>query len=133
MRYQYECPQCRELIEISKTMVDAKLEEKCLSCGVKLKRIFNTHPFQLEHKENLPLGNKSRGRYIKGEHNDILIPSFGLLEKEEIDYIAEANIEKDKNRKRKTPMKENMQKVVGALHQAPKGQRGKLLDELQGG
>jgi len=96
---------------------------------------FYVNPIHSKSREQLPLGNKSRGRYIKGENgrNDILIPSFGLLEKEEIDYIAEANIEKDKNRVRKTPMKENMEKVVSALNQAPKGQRGKLLDEIQGG
>jgi hypothetical protein len=87
-------------------------------------------------REQLPLGNKSRGRYLTHEETggaDVFIPSFGALEKEEIDYIAEAEIEKEKTRVRRTPMKENMEKVVGAMMRAPKGKRGEKFDEIQEG
>jgi len=93
-----------------------------------------TMSVRIKNKEQLPLGNKSRGRFIKTGKGqpDILIPSYGLLEKEEIDYIAEANIEKDKDRVRRTPMKENLEKVTKALLNAPQGERRKLLNEIKG-
>jgi len=87
---------------------------------------------QIKSKEHLPLGNKSRGRFIETDKGqpDILIPSYGLLEKEEIDYIAEANIEKDKTRVRRTPMKENMDKVTRTLLNTPAGKRRDKLNEI---
>jgi hypothetical protein len=89
-----------------------------------------TLSIQMKNKERLPLGNKSRGRYIKTEDGqpDILIPSFGLLEKEEIDYIAEANIEKEKKRVRVSPKKAKMEEFL----RVPKEDRRKYLDEKGG-
>ena len=94
-----------------------------------------TMSVQVKNKDRLPLGNKSGGRYIKTEKGqpDILIPSYGLLEKEEIDYIAEANIEKEKNRVRVSPTKEKMEKVVKTILTTPKHERRKKLHEIEGG
>ena len=94
-----------------------------------------TMSIHVKNKEKQLLGNKSRGRFIKTDKGqpDILIPSYGLLEKEEIDYIAEANIEKEKNRVRQSPTKEKMEKVVKTLLTTPKGERRKKLYEIKGG
>ena len=52
---------------------------------------------RFKSKESLPLGNKDRGRFIPPEKGraGILVPSYGVLEKEEIDYIIEAEQEKE--------------------------------------
>lgn len=91
---------------------------------------------RVKHTEQLPLGNKSRGRFISHEEtggSDILIPSWGALEKEEIDYIAEVAIEKEKSRVRNSPMKKKMEDVTKVLMNTPKGKRREKLDEITGG
>ncbi len=90
---------------------------------------------RIEHKENLPLGNKSRGKFIppQGKRSGILVPSFGALEKEEVDYLVEASLEKENTRVRKSEQKDTLEKVTKVLLNTPKGQRGKKLTEIQGG
>ena len=53
-----------------------------------------------KNKPRLPYGNKDRGRFVPPEkgRRAIFVPSFGVLEKEEVDYIVEASQEKEDER-----------------------------------
>ena len=91
--------------------------------------------FVVKHKERLPYGNKDRGRYVKGGNGrrDIFVPSFGTMEKEEIDYVVEvAQEQEDERLKRpeKTPQKENLEYVANEMLKAPKGKRAKTAREI---
>jgi len=91
----------------------------------------------VKNTERLPLGNKSRGRYLTSEETGglpILIPSFGALEKEEIDYVAEAAIEKEKERVKVTPPRDSqvaISNVVNESKKAPKGKRKGTMDLIR--
>jgi hypothetical protein len=64
---------------------------------------------------------------------DIFIPSYGALEQEEVDYIAEGAIEKEKARvkkKGKTIQRENqalVQAYVNLANATPKGKKAKAI------
>jgi len=90
---------------------------------------------RIEHKENLPLGNGSRGRFIPPSKDNmgILIPSWGGLEKEEVDYIAEASLEKEKNRNKDRKQKNVLERVTQSVLSAPMGKRRERLNEITGG
>ena len=88
-------------------------------------------------KERLPYGSGSRGKFIPSENGrrSIFVPSFGVLEKEEVDYIVEAAKEQEDDRirkNRKSEQKETLEKVTDALRKAKPGQRAKLLKEITG-
>src|SRR3990167_430633 len=78
-------------------------------------------------KERLPLGEGSRGRFVTPEETGglgILIPSFGAMEKEEVDYVAGMAIEKEKERIKKKPesrQKERLGQVSLLMRQAKAG------------
>ena len=127
---EYECPNCG----VYETLQANNICSKCGSVSRKL--ISAPALIIVNHKENLPYGNKSRGRFISSEEtggSGILIPSWGALEKEEIDDIAEAAIEKEKTKVRKSPMKDNMEAVTRVLLSTPKGKRREKLNEITGG
>ncbi len=86
--------------------------------------------------ERLPLGNKSKGRFIDSKETggmSILVPSFGALEKEEVDYVAEEAIYREKERQKKAEprlTKVALQNVVAKTLKAPKGKRKELLEKI---
>lgn len=86
--------------------------------------------------ERLPYGTGSRGRYITSEEtggHSILIPSFGALEKEEVDYVAEAAIEEERDRVAKKQPSEKQQalrNIVVETLKAPKGKRKATMDKI---
>lgn len=125
--YEYEC--CGVVFESFRS-------DKCPLCGESGKRLIS-HPARIisRSSESLPLGNKSRGRYIPPSNgrSSILIPSYGLLEKEEVDYLAEGMIEKENTRVRHSQNKENVQMLSTIARQTKKGQRAKAIDEVLGG
>lgn len=91
--------------------------------------------FIVKHKERLPYGEKSRGRFIPAEkgRRDIFVPSFGSMEKEEIDYVVEEARGQEDERikeKAKSPAKERLEKVVEATRQAPRGERAETARKL---
>jgi len=92
--------------------------------------------FHIKTPEQLPLGSGSRGRFISSEETGglaILVPSFGALEKEEVDYVAEEAIAKEKERvKTAKPRLATMalRNVVNETKKAPAGKRKKLLEEI---
>ena len=86
--------------------------------------------------ERLPLGSGSRGRFIDSKETggmSILIPSFGALEKEEVDYVAEEAIYREKERQKKPEQrltKTALQNVVAETLKAPGGKRKKALERI---
>lgn len=108
----------------------------CPVCGDKGKRLISS-PARIISKtsESLPLGNKSRGRFIPPSKDNmgILIPSFGALEKEEVDYLAEASLEKERDRKRNRVQKTALEKVTKVLMNTPQGKRNEMLNQITGG
>ena len=93
---------------------------------------------RVKHKERLPYGEKSRGTYIPAEkgRRDIFVPSWGSMEKEEIDYVVEEARGQEDERikgKSKSPAKERLEKVVEATRQAPRGERAKTAQNLING
>jgi len=86
-----------------------------------------------KNKERLPLGNKSGGRLVPPEKGrmGILVPSWGALEKEEVDYLVEVSQEKEDERiKTKRISRSRLEKVVSATLQAPEGQRAKTAQQV---
>ena len=131
--FEYDCPRHGKF-EVIRS--DYKKQISCPECGLSSRALI-TAPARARfvERESLPLGNKSRGRFIppQGNRAGILIPSFGALEKEEVDYLAEASIEKENNRVRKSEQKETLEKVTRTLLATPPGQRHKKLEQIQGG
>lgn len=91
-----------------------------------------TLSFCFKSKEQLPLGNKSRGRFIEPEGNKpgILIPSYGVLEKEEIDYIAEASLEKREKEVRLSQNKIRISNIANRARNAKEGERAKTISKI---
>ena len=86
-------------------------------------------------REQLPYGNKSRGRLVEsdGKRRAIFVPSWGALEKEEVDYYVEKAQDDEDARIKKneiTPMKENIGKLTTAARLAPRGKRAKVIEEI---
>ncbi len=82
----------------------------------------------IKHKEQLPYGNNSRGKFLPSEkgRRAIFVPSFGVLEKEEVDYLVEASQEKEDERIKKgtkSQQKEELEQVATAMLRAPEGKR----------
>jgi DNA-directed RNA polymerase subunit RPC12/RpoP len=133
--FEYLCPRCGRVESIS---ANFKKHIPCPECGLKAKIVPSIAHGFVRYKETLPLGNKSRGRFIppKGNKMGILIPSFGYLEKEEVDYITEAAIEKEekrvKNLVRKSGKKKAVENATKYLMSKPKEERMKILKEIGG-
>jgi hypothetical protein len=92
--------------------------------------------FHIKTPEQLPLGNGSRGRFISSKETgglSILIPSFGALEKEEVDYVTEEAIAQEKERiKTAEPRLATvaLRNVMAETRKAPKGKRKKTLEQI---
>jgi len=131
--YEVSCPRdgVQEIISS-----DYRKQFPCPECGIISKTLISSpaRP-RFVQVEQLPLGNKSRGRFIppEGKRVGILVPSFGALDKEEVDYIAEAEIEKENTRIRHSEQKETLEKVTTALLRTPQGKRHEMLNQIQGG
>ena len=88
-----------------------------------------------KNKTSLPYGNGSRGRYISHTEtggSDIFVPSFGAMEKEEVDYVVEGAIEKERarvKRRETTRTRELLESYVGLAHRTKPGKRGEAIRE----
>lgn len=125
--YDFSCPDCGDFEKIA----NSDEEVRCPHCGKLAHRKLSV-PSRIivNHGENLPYGNKSRGRMVTTEKGtNILIPSWGALEKEEIDYIAEVAIEKDKNEVRISPQKKTIGNLVALANRTPRGKRSMKIRE----
>ena len=111
---------------------------RCPECKRLAQKIM-TRPARItvSQRENLPYGSGSRGRYISSEETGgipILIPSWGAMEKAEIDYVAEGAIEKEKERvrnkrERNVAVKQKISSYLDLAYQTKPGQRAKVLKE----
>ena len=89
----------------------------------------------IKSKERLPYGSESRGKMLPSENGRraIFVPSWGALEKEEVDYlveVAQGQEDERKKKRKKSEQKETLEKVVKATMQAPKGKRAKTAHEI---
>jgi len=94
--------------------------------------------FIVRHKERLPYGVKDRGKFIPPTEGRraIFVPSFGTMEKEEVEDIALAAMEQEDERLKKshtTRTKENVEYLTNVARNAPRGKRRKTLQEIIGG
>ncbi len=92
--------------------------------------------FHIKTREQLPLGSGSRGRFISSKETGglaILVPSFGALDKEEVDYVAEEAIAQEKERVKTAEPRLSavaLRNVVTETNKAPKGKRKKTLEQI---
>ena len=110
----------------------------CPSCLSDSRRaVSHVAPAIIKTKEQLPYGTGSRGRLLSAEETGglpILIPSFGALEKEEIDYVAEAAIEREHERVKKEPPRASkvaIHNMVTEAKKAPEGKRKSTMDKIK--
>lgn len=92
----------------------------------------------VRRKERLPYGNKDKGKFVPPEkgRRAIFVPSFGTMEKEEVDYVVEvAKEQEDERIKRneKSEQRECLEQVVEATKRAPRGKRAKTAKEIING
>lgn len=91
--------------------------------------------FFIKKKDRLAYGDKDRGKFIPSEkgRRAIFVPSFGTMERQEIDDIVLAAQEQEDERLKrgeKTQLKENLENLTQAALSAPKGQRAKVIKEI---
>ena len=136
--YEYSCEE-HGVFECYKHVDNCAGPERCPECEKLSPRIFSSLSIKIvQGNRRLPLGSGSPGKMITGKETgglDIFIPSYGALEQEEVNYIAEGAIEKEKSRvrkKNKTPQRRNQSIVkdyVNLANRTPKGKKAKVLRE----
>ena len=89
----------------------------------------------VRQKERLPLGNKDRGKFVETEkgRRAIFVPSFGVLEKEEVDYLVEVAQGQEDDRLKNKPIsqqKGELEQVAQAMLDTPVGKRAKTGREI---
>ena len=133
--YEYEC-QKHGIFQVIEG-IGTRQHTSCPDCRTECVRVVSKPaPAVFHESERLPLGNKSRGRYLSSKETGgvpILIPSWGVLEKEEIDYIAEAAISEEKERVRRAPPRDSqvaLGNLVKETKKAPKGKRKLTMDKI---
>lgn len=137
MIYEYECGECG-VIEVSRPMTESANPVMC-SCGRVARRIFTPVSIRVIKKERLQYGYGSPGRILTRKETgglDVFIPSMGAMEQDEVDYIAEGAIEKERERVKKVKKfgarSENqarLQEYMNLALKTPRGKRAKVLSE----
>jgi len=111
----------------------------CTKCGRWARKLISAPArIIINESESLPYGSGSRGKFIPSEkgRRPIFVPSFGSMEREEIDYVVEvAQGQEDERlqKNEKSIQKESLENVVEAARRAPSGERAKTARELIGG
>ena len=93
-------------------------------------------------KERLPYGTGSRGKFIPAEETgglSIFVPSFGAMEKEEVDYVTEVAVAKEKERvakglpynERNAMTKQALGNIVKIGKSQPEGKRAKTMERVK--
>ena len=88
-----------------------------------------------KNKERLPYGNKARGRLVQSEkgRRAIFVPSFGTMEKEEVDYVVEvAQEQEDERLKRRevSPQKQRLEAITKEALNTRQGQRARKIKQM---
>ncbi len=134
--YSYQCTRCGVCFDKLQSII-MRGNAFCPDCGSSCNLIPSVPARAIVHeRERLPLGNGSRGRFISSKETgglSILVPSFGALEKEEVDYVAEEAIAEEKERiKTAKPRLATtaLRNVMTETRKAPKGKRRKTLEQI---
>ncbi len=133
--YEFHCQGCG--LDFDKIRnIDQRNLTSCPDCGCRAdlvpSRVARINVIQHERRM---LGSKAKGRYVSSKETGglpVLIPSFGALEQEEVDYIAEGAIEKEKERVKKKETRDTTRAISSLTelaYQTKPGQRAKALRE----
>ena len=131
--YQYRCPEHGDF-ELLQPM-HAITASICPTCGLGVARVMSVPAkVTVTYSEKLPYGNKSRGKIVHVPGGDsIFVPSWGALEKEEVDYVAEGAVEKEKERVRKGKVggdyRASIDSYMKLAAKTPKGKKGNAIRE----
>ncbi len=133
--YSYECEK-HGTFEVIKQMTSCTVAP-CPTCGVDSTRVVSRPArIVMVERERLPLGSGSRGRFVSHAETggmDIFVPSFGTMEKEEVDFVTQGAVEKEKARVRHQRTERRAEKQIGELislaYATKPGQRLKTIKE----
>lgn len=82
--------------------IDTASSEPCPLCGLQCVRVPSAPARTvIKTKEQLPYGTGSMGKYVSAKETGglpIYVPSWGAMEQEEVDYVAEVAVEKERER-----------------------------------
>ncbi len=89
-------------------------------------------------RERQRYGSGSKGKFISHKETggmDIFVPSFGTMEQDEVDYVAEGALEKEQARVRhkevrESKTKEIIQSLTNLALQTKQGQRAKVINKV---
>jgi putative FmdB family regulatory protein len=137
--YEFSCDR-HGVFESYRLMTNCTEPEPCPKCKTLSERIISLPSVRLvQGAKSLQFGSGSPGRMVTPKETGgvgIYIPSMGLMEQQEVDYIAEGAIEKEKARvkkKRKTIQGANqaiVQAYVNIANRAPKGQKANAIRKV---
>ena len=135
--YEHSCPDHGKF-EVFKLMCQSAELERCPTCGRVAIRVFSASVIKMVEKKRLAFGSGSPGKMLTSKETgglDIFIPSMGAMEQEEVDYIAEVAVDKEKERVKKThghPRSRNQARIQAYAQlgrKAKRGQRAKTIRE----
>lgn len=134
--YEYECIR-HGVFEGFASFDNYNAPSPCPRCLILSDRIISVPTVKIiQGKKQLPFGTGSPGRMITHKETGgmgVYIPSYGSMEQDEVDYIAEGAIEKEKARvkkKKKSIQRESqalVQAYVDLANKTPRGQKAKVL------
>ncbi len=130
--YQYICT-IHGPYEAYRPVEEYDRPSRCLTCGDIGHRLISLPALQFVNRERLRYGSGSPGRIVTREETggmEVYIPSDGCMEQDEVDYIAQGAIEKEKARLKKGPQREvqaQLQAFTDLAYSTPKGQRAKAI------
>jgi len=140
--YEHRC-RIHGLFQVLRPIIGGEVLESCPLCGSQCVRAISAPaPAVVKTRDRLPYGSGSRGKFIPAEETggmSIFVPSFGALEREEVEYTAEAAAEKERERVAKSkPLneenamtKEALGNVVKIGKNQPEGQRAKTMEKVK--
>lgn len=133
--YEFLC-QVHGRFEEFRPMAQCGKPAVCPDCARRARRLFSLPSIKIVERKRLRYGSGSPGRILTHKETgglDIFIPSDGALEQDEVDYIAQGAIEKEKARvkkARKSIQRESQARIKAYTQLAmntPRGQRAKVL------
>ena len=133
--YSFVCPSHGEF-EQFKLVLQRDDGQTCPKCRMASVRVISMPAISFIQKERLEYGSGSYGKIVSHKETgglDIFVPSFGALEQDEVDYVAMAAVEKEKDRvkKRKGPRNETQARIQAYGELARSAKPGKRAETLR--
>ena len=108
----------------------------CPKCGARMTRLLSA-PARIivNEKTRHRYGTGALGRVVLGSETgglDIFVPSGGAMEQEEVDYVTEVAVDKERERVKKerhNPTREAIEGLKQLAYQTKPGQRYEVLQE----